>query len=386
MKDLNELDAQIGLTPEKARVAFQAESAKIPKVSTYSEMTVLSEMSTDAWIAARTALPCVAAPEMKVALTPDFCYKLEGQTMEKAINVRPISSTNNKEDLKRMMQRGICKLDNVKGAMLLVKRGNIWGVADGLHSLRSYLEYIEEHGVTAPYLVRVRFPTGKEAAYWEQHGDGHFRKRDVKVQTKLEDSKGNLLVGEAKKYQFGIAKSVCSFRQHKYGCDYPAASDEVEVIHKECRKHIEFVVSHPWLSKDEKNSYRTKPYIMAVFVEALATYPKERKAVEQFIKDYAEKNYSHPNPHVRGLLKFLENSMPTKVDEKTGKTKVLEGQQQTAYFVKGASYWLHRYITGQKATTGTGNLVKNDTSVFHLAVPASTPMPSTQELIEQKKD
>lgn len=358
----------IGMSRKQARTYFQSLSpAEKPIISTEDELIAWMGLFAEGLKAAQAVLPSVCPLEAVASLSPALVRHLIQQTLEKKGNIRPNSSTANIADLKRMIERGISKLDNPKGAMLIAVKGNCLVVNDGFHSLRAHIK----ENASGNYDIRIRFISVSEAKYFDSMGDNHLSQRKTILQTVLRTSSGAVIKGNAKVQQFAIAKNLNSFDNGLRGCDYKSASDEVAATHAKYRADIEFVTSRaakdkaPRLAFAEKG-YFTKSYVIATMIDALHRFPEDRERIEWFITRYSFENYSDPDDHVAGLLNFIKNPPPTVNNTKTGQEKAIKGSRSAAaIIVNGTSFWLHRYIFDEPARKGKG-FVATDTSTYHL--------------------
>ena len=361
----------VSMSRREARLYYASLSRnELPAISSFEELDAIATLARAGYEAALRVCPCACPFEVRVELTPEFFLQFEAQTVERNGNVRLKSSGANVDDLARMTEAGIDKLDNVKGAMLVGMKGDFRVISDGLHSLRAHMKRDGATGAYTNYKVRICFMSEREQKYFAMFGDGHCSARAEDLKSTFKSSTGKVLKGREKKCQYLIAKNLHSYSVGKIGGDHKSRADEIMATHREYRTEIEFICGFPWLASMEKG-YHTKSYVLAVFADALKRADEVTRArLEKFIRQYAKKNSTTENEYSDGLFDFLGNPPLTVYSEKLGIDIPIKGQRQIISIIaKGVSFWLSLYLSEGKvplSRSSTKRFGRTDTSTYYL--------------------
>lgn len=361
----------VSMSRREARLYYASMSRReLPVINSFEELEGLAQLAQAGHEAAVRVCPCACQFEVRVELSPEFFVQFEAQTVERNGNVRLKSSGANVDDLARMTEAGIDKLDNVKGAMLVGMKGDFRVIADGLHSLRAHMKRDAAAGVFTNYQVRLCFMSEREQKYFAMFGDGHCSARAEDLKSTFKSSTGRVLKGREKKCQYLIAKNLHSYSVGKIGGDHKSRADEIMATHREYRTEIEFICGFPWLASMEKG-YHTKSYVLAVFADALKRADAVSRArLEKFVRQYSKKNSTTENIYSDGLFDFLSNPPLTVYNAKQDCEVPIKGSRQIiAIIAKGTSFWLSLYLSEGKVPTSrstTKRFGRTDTSDYHL--------------------
>lgn len=341
----------------------------IPAARNWIELEALVLNALAARKAAYKDAPSARPVPIEVALAPEFQREFREATIFLEENIRCGGNRKSAHAQSRMVGKGVDKLSNAKGAMLVALRdGHITVCRDGLNSLTAHINQDEAEGIDTYYYFRLHVVDPDEDTYTDHLLDDHFGRRGAKLTMQLIDSKGRKLTGWVKERTFTTIKQLVCFDNGHWDnshedTDYQDALLESYLRH---RTNIEWCLEIPWLlshsSHKDNKGFLLKPVTLATLVYALYYYRHDPEAlgiVKQFIQDYGLGNQTSGNKYVDAMRDFIDNPYdlstrpeynPDRTIKKAGVP--LNNRGTSEIFITVVSLWIKRAV--DKADVGRG--------------------------------